>query len=108
MKIHKEETNMDKPRICEVLGAGVGGKVKYEEADKVVVIIEIMDKSGNLLFRHKNGEPVEGHAIGAYLLRAINHVLTILGTSHWNNRDALPSIEDGETRPLGDIIGGAE
>lgn len=52
---------------------GVGGKVKYEESDKVVVIIEIMDKSGNLLFRNKNGEPVEGHAIGAYLLRAINH-----------------------------------
>lgn len=134
-RMRTEEANMDKPRICEVLGVDVGEQFQvtnFSSADFH------FDRTGDLYIEGTN-DPEYCSAI----IQAINHpdriirksrftpeeverakairalwpdatgikaigdsdVLTILGTSHWINRDAFPSIEDGETRPLGDIIG---
>ena len=139
--IPKEEANMDKPRICEVLGVEVGERFELGNTG----IILLVNDDGLLHIGLSQGAHKETDLNVNYLVKAINHpdriirksrfapeeverakairalwpdatgikaigdsdVLTILGTSHWINRDAFPSIEDGETRPLGDIIGGA-
>ena len=132
----KKEANMDKPRICEVLGVEVDEEFTIGENQYFV------DKSGDMWCVTKNGEKLK---CGTAICCAINHPDRIIRKPRWTEQeveraqavkvlwpcaravvkaesgaisvvgapmelsvDHFPSLRPGDTVTLNDIIGGAE
>lgn len=130
----KKEANMDKPRICEVLGVEVDEEFTIGENQYFI------DKSGDMWCVTKNGEKLK---CGTAICCAINHPERIIRKPHFTQqevedaktirrmlrddgkltrsiygiltyglislkKDAFPSIHPGQSYTLDEIIGGAE
>ena len=134
----KEDTNMDKPRICEVLGVEVDEEFTVGESQYFI------DKSGDVWCVTKNGEKLKcGTAICCAInhpdriirkprftqqevedAKAVRHVFgrdgfirrtpkigerSTLAFDHlYINEDLFPSIKAGQEYTLQEIIGGAQ
>lgn len=85
MKIHKEEANMDKPRICEVLGVEVGERFEVEGYDSVNFYI---NANGDVCSDYTN-DPDYCTAI----YQAINHPDRIIRKPRFTEQE----VEDAKT-----------
>lgn len=85
---HKEEANMDKPRICEVLGAEVGEDVKYRHTDGTEENICVCE-DGRVIISSLSCKI----STVAVLINAINHPDRIIRKPRWTEQD----VEDAKT-----------
>ena len=133
----KEEANMDKPRICEVLGVEVGewftypgmntsfqvtegGFLKCADGDLKMCVPTLINHPDRIIRKPRwTEQEVEDARAVKRLLEADlvsrasygNGLVAI--KSDWSvsivlSRDCFPSLRPGETVTLDDIIGGAE
>lgn len=79
---HKEEANMDKPRICEVLGAEVGEDVKYRHTDGTEENICVCE-DGRVIISSLSCKI----STVAVLINAINHPDRIIRKPRWTEQD---------------------
>lgn len=133
----KEEANMGKPRICEVLGVEVGERFELGNTG----IILLVNDDGLLHVGLSQGAHKETDLNVNYLVKAINHPDRIIRKPRFTqqevedaktlkrlfgkykiaecgarhifgglrlNEDAFPSIQPGQSYTLDEIIGGAE
>ena len=67
-----EEANMDKPRICEVLGVEVNERVYYKDQNGETVQFFI-NEDGSTTWVFESGKPLSQYGIGYAIAQAINH-----------------------------------
>ena len=79
----KEETNMDKPRICEVLGVDVGERF---ELDNTGIILMVND-DGLIHIGLSHGNHKETDMNVNYLVKAINHPERIIRKPRFTERE---------------------
>ena len=84
----KEEANMDKPRICEVLGVEVGEDVKYRHTDGTEENICVCE-DGRVIISSLSRKM----STVAVLINAINHPDRIIRKPHWTEQE----VEDAKT-----------
>ena len=84
----KEEANMDKPRICEVLGVEVGEDVKYRHTDGTEENICVCE-DGRVIISSLSSKM----STVAVLINAINHPDRIIRKPHWTEQE----VEDAKT-----------
>lgn len=77
-----EEANMDKPRICEVLGVEVGEDVKYRHTDGTEENICVCE-DGRVIISSLSCKI----STVAVLINAINHPDRIIRKPHWTEQD---------------------
>ena len=87
-KLQKEEANMDKPRIAQVLGVEVGEDIKYRLPDGAEATLRVIE----------DGRVVAGVSsckttIDSVLLAAINHPDRIIRKPRWTQQE----VEDAKT-----------
>ena len=68
----KEEANMDKPRICEVLGVEVGERFVYKHPNKEEATL-CVEENGMVMFISKDGQKLQDIGMDYALVQAINH-----------------------------------
>ena len=68
----KKEANMDKPRICEVLGVEVKERVSYKDPNGETVQFFI-NEDGTTVWVFESGKPLSQYGIGYAIAQAINH-----------------------------------
>lgn len=135
-RVQSEEANMDKPRICEVLGVEVGEDVKYRHTDGTEENICVCE-DGRVIISSLSCKM----STVAVLINAINHPDRIIRKPRWTeqevedaktlkrlfekytiakfgarhvfgglrlNEDAFPSLQPGQSVTLDEIIGGAQ
>ena len=78
----KEEANMDKPRICEVLGVEVGEDVKYRHTDGTEENICVCE-DGRVIISSLSCKI----STVAVLINAINHPDRIIRKPHWTEQE---------------------
>lgn len=78
----KEEANMDKPRICEVLGVEVGEDVKYRHTDGTEENICVCEGGGIIISSLSCKLPTV-----AVLINAINHPDRIIRKPRWTEQE---------------------
>lgn len=133
----KEEANMDKPRICEVLGVEVGERFELGNTG----IILLVNDDGLLHIGLSQGAHKETDLNVNYLVKAINYPDRIIRKPRFTqqevedaktlkrlfgkykiadfgarhvfgglrlNEDAFPSFQPGQSYTLDEIIGGAD
>lgn len=83
-----EEANMDKPRICEVLGVEVGEDVKYRHTDGTEENICVCE-DGRVIISSLSSKM----STVAVLINAINHPDRIIRKPHWTEQE----VEDAKT-----------
>ena len=71
-RVHLEEANMDKPRICEVLGVEVNERVSYKDPNGETVQFFI-NEDGTTVWVFESGKPLSQYGIGYAIAQAINH-----------------------------------
>ena len=84
----KKEANMDKPRICEVLGVEVGEDVKYRHTDGTEENICVCE-DGRVIISSLSRKM----STVAVLINAINHPDRIIRKPHWTEQE----VEDAKT-----------
>lgn len=67
-----KEANMDKPRICEVLGVEVNERVYYKDQNGETVQFFI-NEDGSTTWVFESGKPLSQYGIGYAIAQAINH-----------------------------------
>lgn len=80
--IRLKEANMDKPRICEVLGVEVGEDVKYRHTDGTEENICVCEGGGIIISSLSCKLPTV-----AVLINAINHPDRIIRKPHWTEQE---------------------
>lgn len=68
----EKEANMDKPRICEVLGVEVNERVYYKDQNGETVQFFI-NEDGSTTWVFESGKPLSQYGIGYAIAQAINH-----------------------------------
>lgn len=81
---HKEEANMDKPRICEVLGVEVGERFELKSTGIVLLVND--DGKIHILLSH--GEHKETDLNVNYLVNAINDPDRIVRKPRFTQQEA--------------------
>lgn len=71
-RTEKEETNMDKPRICDVLGVNVGERFVYKDPNKEETTLYV-EENGMVVFIFKDGQKLQDIGMDYVLVQAINH-----------------------------------
>lgn len=133
----KEEANMDKPRICEVLGVEVGewftypgmstsfqvtegGFLRCADGDLKMCVPTLINNPDRIIRKSRwTEQEVEDARAVKRLLEADSVTRAAYGNglvaikSDWSvsivlSRDCFPSLRPGETVKLSEIIGGAE
>lgn len=135
-RVQSEEANMDKPRICEVLGVEVGerfsvGQYEYwfdqcgdmwckEEMACGGVLCNIINHPDRIIRKpHFTEQEVEDAKMLLRIFpehpdsvsRANDGTVTLAAKGAWRgclNSDAFPSIRPGQSYTLDEIIGGAD
>lgn len=87
-RVQSEEANMDKPRICEVLGVEVGEDVKYRHTDGTEENICVCE-DGRVIISSLSCKM----STVAVLINAINHPDRIIRKPRWTEQE----VEDAET-----------
>ena len=67
-----KETNMDKPRICDVLGVDVGERFVYKDPNKEETTLYV-EENGMVVFIFKDGQKLQDIGMDYVLVQAINH-----------------------------------
>lgn len=80
---HKEEANMGKPRICEVLGVEVGERFELGNTG----IILLVNDDGLLHIGLSHGDHKETDMNVNYLVKAINHPDRIIRKPRWTEQE---------------------
>lgn len=83
---HKEEANMDKPRICEVLGVEVGERVYYKGPNDEMLQF-FVQPDGVPVFVFENRKPVGKIGMGYAIAQAINHPDRIIRKPRWTEQE---------------------
>lgn len=86
---YKEEANMDKPRICEVLGVEVGERFELDNTG----IILLVNEDGLLHIGLSHGAHKETDMNVNYLVKAINNPDRIIRKSRFTQQE----VEDAKT-----------
>lgn len=81
-----EEANMDKPRICEVLGVEVGERVYYKDPNDEMLQF-FVQPDGVPVFAFESGEPVGKIGMGYAIAQAINHPDRIIRKPRWTEQE---------------------
>lgn len=81
-----KEDNMDKPRICEVLGVEVNERVYYKDPSGVTLEFFI-SPDGNPGFAFENGKHPSQFGIGYAIAQAINHPDRIIRKPRWTEQE---------------------
>lgn len=82
----KEEANMDKPRICEVLGVEVGEQVYYKDPNDEMLQF-FVQPDGVPVFVFESGKPVGKIGMGYAIAQAINHPDRIIRKPRWTEQE---------------------
>lgn len=82
---HKEEADMDKPRICEVLGIEVGERFELGNTG----IILLVNDDGLLHISLYNGAHKETDMNVNYLVKAINHPENIIRKNRFTEQEVV-------------------
>lgn len=82
----KEEDNMDKPRICEVLGVEVGERVYYKGPNDEMLQF-FVQPDGVPVFVFENRKPVGKIGMGYAIAQAINHPDRIIRKPRWTQQE---------------------
>lgn len=82
----KEEDNMDKPRICEVLGVEVGERVYYKGPNDEMLQF-FVQPDGVPVFVFENRKPVGKIGMGYAIAQAINHPDRIIRKPRWTEQE---------------------
>lgn len=88
----KKEANMDKPRICEVLGVEVNEKVYYKDPNGETLQFFIK-KDGNPVWVLESGELINQIGLGYAIAQAINHPDRIIRKPRFTEQD----VQDAKT-----------
>ena len=83
---NKEGADMDKPRICEVLGVEVGEEAIYKDPEHGELAFCILE-TGNIKFIFKNGRKVGDIGMGFAIAQAINHPDRIIRKPRWTQQE---------------------
>ena len=83
---HKKEANMDKPRICEVLGVEVNERVSYKDPNGETVQFFI-NEDGTTVWVFESGKPLSQYGIGYAIAQAINHPDRIIRKPRWTEQE---------------------
>lgn len=81
-----EESNMDKPRICEVLGVEVGERVYYKAPNDEMLQF-FVQPDGVPVFVFESGKPVGKIGMGYAIAQAINHPDRIIRKPRWTEQE---------------------
>lgn len=81
-----EEANMDKPRICEVLGVEVGERVYYKDPNDEMLQF-FVQPDGVPVFVFESGKPVGKIGMGYAIAQAINHPDRIIRKPRWTGQE---------------------
>lgn len=108
---NKEEADMDKPRICKVLGVEVGEEAIYKDPEHGELAFRILE-TGNIKFIFKNGRKVGDIGMGFAIAQAINHPDRIIRKPRWTQQEvedakvlARALLADGfERDTIGDVF----
>ena len=84
--IPKEEADMDKPRICEVLGVEVNERVYYKDPNGETVQFFI-NEDGSTTWVFESGKPLSQYGIGYAIAQAINHPDRIIRKPRFTEQD---------------------
>ena len=79
----KEEANMDKPRICEVLGVEVGERFELKSTG----IVLLVNDDGKIHISLSHGEHKETDLNVNYLVNAINDPNCIIRKPRWTEKE---------------------
>ena len=79
----KEEANMDKPRICEVLGVEVGERFELKSTG----IVLLVNDDGKIHISLSHGEHKETDLNVNYLVNAINNPDRIVRKPRWTEKE---------------------
>lgn len=132
----KEDANMDKPRICEVLGVEVGEHFSYNERPDIDIwfcgtgawncskqdkdipfyIIACINHPDRIIRKPRwtEQEVERAKAIKTLwpcakaIVKAESGAISVVGATIELNVDHFPSLHPGKTVTLDEIIGGAE
>lgn len=88
----KEEANMDKPKICDVLGVEVNERVYYKDPNGETVQFFI-NEDGTTVWVFESGKPLSQYGIGYAIAQAINHPDRIIRKPRFTQQE----VEDAET-----------
>ena len=86
-----KEANMDKPRICEVLGVEVNERVYYKEPNGETVQFFI-NEDGTTVWVFERGKPLSQYGIGYAIAQAINHPDRIIRKSRWTEQEVEAAV----------------
>lgn len=85
-QLQKKEANMDKPRICEVLGVEVGERVYYKDPNDEMLQF-FVQPDGVPVFVFESGKPVGKIGMGYAIAQAINHPDRIIRKPRWTGQE---------------------
>ena len=103
---YKEEANMDKPRICEVLGVEVGERFELDNTG----IILLVNEDGLLHIGLSHGAHKETDMNVNYLVKAINNPDRIIRKSRFTEQEVeraknlLEVVGPAELRKVADMV----
>lgn len=81
-----KETNMDKPRICDVLGVDVGERFVYKDPNKEETTLYV-EENGMVVFIFKDGQKLQDIGMDYVLVQAINHPDRIIHKPRWTQQE---------------------
>lgn len=81
-----KEADMDKPRICEVLGVEVNERVYYKDPNGETVQFFI-NEDGSITWVFESGKPLSQYGIGYAIAQAINHPDRIIRKPRFTQQD---------------------
>ena len=102
-----EEVNMDKPRICEVLGVEVNERVYYKDPNGETVQFFI-NEDGTTVWVFESGKPLSQYGIGYAIAQAINHPDRIIREPRFTQQEVEDDTEKPERPTRKSILEAAE